>query len=160
MIAKDGLVKLAKKEFRTTLKVLNAFPKEMKEYRPHERSSDVMQLISTFVFELYLIRMYLFGNKIDRSVFQTYKPESIDAVIKDFEKESQAVIDELEQLPEANWSQDVKFAGHAFPADEFALMMICDQIHHRGQLSVYVRMAGGKVPSIYGPSADDTSTNF
>ena len=34
-------------------------------------------------------------------------------------------------------------------------MMICDRIHHRGQLSVYVRMAGGKVPSIYGPSADD-----
>jgi uncharacterized damage-inducible protein DinB len=30
-----------------------------------------------------------------------------------------------------------------------------DVIHHRGQLSVYVRMAGGKVPSIYGPSADE-----
>jgi len=33
--------------------------------------------------------------------------------------------------------------------------MLDDQIHHRGQLSVYVRMAGGKVPSIYGPSADE-----
>ena len=29
-----------------------------------------------------------------------------------------------------------------------------DQIHHRGQFSIYLRMAGGKVPSIYGPSAD------
>ena len=160
MIAKDVLVKLAKKEFPTTLKVLKAFPQEKKEYKPHERSSDVMQLISTFVFELYLIRIYFFGDAIDRSIFKTYKPESVDAVIKDFEKESQAVIAGLEQLPEANLSQDVKFAGHTFPADEFVLMMICDQIHHRGQLSVYTRMAGGKVPSIYGPSADDTSTNF
>ena len=34
-----------------------------------------------------------------------------------------------------------------------------DAIHHRGQLSIYVRlMAGGRVPSIYGPSADDPGT--
>ena len=30
-----------------------------------------------------------------------------------------------------------------------------DLIHHRGQLSTYIRPMGGKVPSIYGPSADD-----
>jgi uncharacterized damage-inducible protein DinB len=45
-------------------------------------------------------------------------------------------------------------------ADDFLLMMICDQIHHRGQLTVYIRLAGGLVPSIYGPSADDPSTNL
>src|SRR5205085_10497043 len=33
--------------------------------------------------------------------------------------------------------------------------LLHDQIHHRGQFSVYLRMAGGKVPSIYGPSADE-----
>jgi uncharacterized damage-inducible protein DinB len=33
--------------------------------------------------------------------------------------------------------------------------MLCDQIHHRGQFSVYLRMADGKVPSIYGPSLDE-----
>ena len=31
-----------------------------------------------------------------------------------------------------------------------------DAVHHRGQLSTYLRPMGGKVPSIYGPSADDT----
>jgi uncharacterized damage-inducible protein DinB len=41
------------------------------------------------------------------------------------------------------------------PAESFLWFMLHDQIHHRGQLSVYVRMAGGKVPSIYGPSADE-----
>ncbi|HEX3867910.1 MAG TPA: DinB family protein, partial [Gemmatimonadaceae bacterium] len=41
------------------------------------------------------------------------------------------------------------------PLDRFLMFMLHDQIHHRGQLSVYVRMAGGKVPSIYGPSADE-----
>jgi len=34
-------------------------------------------------------------------------------------------------------------------------MMLMDTVHHRGQLSVYQRIAGGKVPSIYGPSGDE-----
>jgi uncharacterized damage-inducible protein DinB len=33
--------------------------------------------------------------------------------------------------------------------------MLFDLIHHRGQLSVYIRPMGGKVPSIYGPSGDE-----
>jgi uncharacterized damage-inducible protein DinB len=41
------------------------------------------------------------------------------------------------------------------PVYAFLWAMLADQIHHRGQLSVYLRMAGGKVPSIYGPSADE-----
>ena len=160
MISKQDLLKLAKKEFSTTLKVLKAFPPDAMEFKPHERSSDVMRLTSTFVFEMYLFSMYLFGDNIDRSRFQTYKPDTIQTLIKDFENESEHVIARLEQLTETELNKTVMFAGHSFEADEFALMMICDQIHHRGQLSVYVRMAGGKVPSIYGPSADDISTNF
>jgi uncharacterized damage-inducible protein DinB len=42
-----------------------------------------------------------------------------------------------------------------FPTAGFLWFMLMDQVHHRGQLSVYVRMAGGKVPSIYGLSADE-----
>jgi uncharacterized damage-inducible protein DinB len=33
--------------------------------------------------------------------------------------------------------------------------MLYDTIHHRGQLSVYMRLAGARVPSIYGPSGDE-----
>ena len=41
------------------------------------------------------------------------------------------------------------------PKIQFMWMVLCDQIHHRGQFSVYLRMADGKVPSIYGPTADE-----
>ena len=41
---------------------------------------------------------------------------------------------------------------------DFAWFLLHDEIHHRGQLSVYVRAAGGKVPSIYGPSGDEPWT--
>ena len=38
---------------------------------------------------------------------------------------------------------------------DFMWFLLSDHIHHRGQFSVYLRMAGGKVPAIYGPSADE-----
>ena len=41
------------------------------------------------------------------------------------------------------------------PKIDFLWFLLHDQIHHRGQFSVYLRMADGKVPSIYGPTADE-----
>ena len=41
------------------------------------------------------------------------------------------------------------------PISGFLWMFFFDAIHHRGQLSTYIRPMGGKVPSIYGPSGDD-----
>jgi uncharacterized damage-inducible protein DinB len=38
---------------------------------------------------------------------------------------------------------------------QFIWMILCDQIHHRGQFSIYLRTADGKVPSIYGPTAEE-----
>jgi len=160
MIPKEDMLKILKKETATTLKVLRAYPTNQNDFKPHERSSDARKLTSTFVFEMYLFGMHLFGEPLDRSRFQNYKPESVQAVADDFEKESSTVIHRIETMNEEDLKKTVNFAGHDFVADEFAMMMIHDQIHHRGQLSVYVRMAGGKVPSIYGPSADDTSKNL
>lgn len=42
-----------------------------------------------------------------------------------------------------------------FPVSEVLWLMLMDSVNHRGQFSVYLRMVGGKVPSIYGPSADE-----
>jgi uncharacterized damage-inducible protein DinB len=160
MIAKQDLITLLKKEFATTLRVLKAFPPDRNDFRPHERSSTVLGLTSTFVFEMYLLDIHLFGDALDRSVFQKYRPENLQTVITDFEKECTQVIERLEKMPEGELSKTVTFATRTFVADEFAVMLLHDQIHHRGQLSVYVRMAGGKIPSIYGPSADDPTPNL
>ena len=81
-------------------------------------------------------------------------------VIHDFEKETESIVEKLEAMDETGLDKTIEFANTTFSVSDFTLMMLCDQIHHRGQLSVYVRMAGGMVPSIYGPSADDNSTNL
>ena len=40
------------------------------------------------------------------------------------------------------------------PIGEFLWFILFDAIHHRGQLSTYIRPMGGQVPAIYGPSGD------
>ncbi|HVY36027.1 MAG TPA: DinB family protein [Candidatus Paceibacterota bacterium] len=160
MIKKDDLLQLFRKECATTLRVMRAYPHTQMHFAPHERSQQAKRLMATFVFEMYLMRSYILGETVDRSVFQTYEKETLDELIADFEHETKQVIEKIEALRDEDFTKSVEFAGKQFSADAFALMMLCDQIHHRGQLSVYVRMAGGKVPSIYGPSADDPTTNL
>ncbi len=160
MVTKENLLRLFRKEFATTLKVLRAYPPDKLEFSPHERSSNARKVMSTFVLEMYLIQSYAFGKNIDRSKLSTYKPDSLQVLISDFEKQSGDVLAGLDILPETEMKRQIEFAGIKMSAAEFMLMMLFDQIHHRGQLSVYIRMAGGKVPAIYGPSADDPQTNL
>jgi uncharacterized damage-inducible protein DinB len=160
MISKEDLITLFKKEFATTLKVMHAYPADKVDFAPHERSQTAKRLMATFIFEMYLMRAYIFGEKVDRSAFQQYNKETLNELIVDFEKETRAVIEHVGKLSDDELNKTVEFAGTTFVADRFALMMLFDQIHHRGQLTVYTRLAGGKVPSIYGPYADDSSTNL
>ncbi len=160
MISKQDLIKMLQKEFATTLKVLNAFPENNLDFNPHEKSQMAKRLITTFIFEMYLIKIYAFNENINRSAFAEYNPDNLTTLISDFEKHSSEVLYHLKDIPEDKLNNIVEFAGTKFTVADFILMMLHDQIHHRGQLTVYIRMTGGKVPSIYGPSADDSTTNF
>jgi uncharacterized damage-inducible protein DinB len=65
-------------------------------------------------------------------------------------------------MDESSWCRVAKFfyAGKVIseqPAGQFLWFILFDAIHHRGQLSAYLRPMGGAVPAIYGPSADSRS---
>lgn len=160
MISKNDLLAILEKEFATTQKVLKAYPAAQNDFKPHEKSLTAVKLATTFVFELYLMEHAL-GAPLDSSVFSTYQPNSMTEVIAEFTKLTTAFTEKLSSVTnEEQLSATVEFAGKSFTASSMILMLIHDQIHHRGQLTLYVRMAGGQVPSIYGPSADDSSTNL
>jgi uncharacterized damage-inducible protein DinB len=64
-----------------------------------------------------------------------------------------------ESMADVDWDSDARLhMGGAnewkSPKGKMALSFILDLVHHRGQLSTYIRAMGGKLPSIYGPSAD------
>ena len=57
----------------------------------------------------------------------------------------------LAKLSPEDWVRIVNFYGRQIPLVQACWFELFDHIHHRGQFSVYLRLAGARVPSIYGP---------
>ena len=148
------------REMQTTLKVMRAFPSEQAHFQPHPRSGSAHQLFHTFGVEQNAALMAVNGTLDLQKAFSLPKPASLAEAIDKFERMAAAVVAAARAAKPSDWSRPQPFftgpqqMGQV-PAGVIASMMLSDQIHHRGQLSVYLRMAGGKVPSIYGPSADE-----
>lgn len=148
------------RELATTLKVMRAFPADQAAFQPHPRSGSVMQLFHTLGIEQDVVLQAAAGKLDLSTAFKGSPPASLTDAIDRFERNANAVVASARTAKPAAWTRPQPFytgpkqMGEV-PAGMIASMMLCDQIHHRGQLSVYVRMAGGKVPSIYGPSADE-----
>jgi len=74
-------------------------------------------------------------------------------------KSTATLTDRLKKLDDAGWKRPVRFLMEGkqineTTTNEMLWGFLHDMIHHRGQLSTYIRPMGGKVPSIYGPSGD------
>jgi uncharacterized damage-inducible protein DinB len=146
------------REHERTRKVLAAFPADQLDFKPHEKSNSARQLAWLFVGEEMLMLKALLSQPVLGSGMPK-GADSLQAVLEAFDTQHALMMDAL-RTADAAALAPVKFpAGPGqmkdWPAMEFLWFMLFDQIHHRGQMSVYSRMAGGKVPAIYGPSADE-----
>ena len=160
MSAKEQFLDSFQREHAVTAKVLRAFPTDQSEFRPHPNSQTARQLAWTFVMEQALISMAM-TDTLKLGSGMPKPPEDMKAIVDQFDTDFSALVDVIRKTPDSRFSDGtVKFfvapkTVGDINVTQFAWFMLSDQIHHRGQLSVYVRMAGGKVPSIYGPSHDE-----
>jgi uncharacterized damage-inducible protein DinB len=150
-------------EHETTLRVLRAIPQGQGDFRPHERSQTCNDLVYTMLWEQELGRRALMGGPIMGGGSPPAKPGSLEEGIEALDRGYRTIAEEIRKASDAKLKNTVQFPVSKgqmgdWSALDFIWYMLLDQIHHRGQMSVYVRMAGGKVPSIYGPSGDDPWT--
>lgn len=147
------------REAATTLKVLRAFPADQGAFQPHPRSSNAHRLFATFAVEQAMTLAAIKGT-LQMPPQVPPPPPTLADCIAAFEKAAADVVAAARAATPASYTKMVPFFGGPrqvahYPAGAVAEMMLGDQIHHRGQLSVYLRMVGGQVPSIYGPTADE-----
>ena len=147
------------REHATTLKVLYAFPAERASYRPHERSDSALQLAWRFVMENNVALGALRG-KLDLDGARFAPPPSFADVVAAYEKSARELLELLPLVAESRLDENVTFFTGPkqmgdVPVGELLWFLLLGSVHHRGQMSVYVRCNDGKVPSIYGPSADE-----
>ena len=158
MTEKDIYLASFEREFQTTKKVLKAYPPQQSELKPAEKSKNARELAWMLVLNQMVVPPALTGELNPGTLPKP--PNSWDEVIGALDGAHREAMAKLNQLTDDQMNRMIpmpvgpKQMGEVRIADALWLFLN-DTIHHRGQLSVYLRMAGGKLPSIYGPTADE-----
>jgi uncharacterized damage-inducible protein DinB len=147
-------------EMQTTLRVLEAVPNGRLDYQPDPKSKTGLGLIRHIALEdAWLL------NCIANGAF-TPPPDDSDAcgiaspadAVARYKEEVPAALNRVGAMSgEALAGTLNMFEVMKAPGVTFLAVALKHSVHHRGQLSAYLRAMGGKVPGIYGPTADTPS---
>jgi uncharacterized damage-inducible protein DinB len=138
-------------------KVLEALPADRMEYRPHPKSPSAAEVMRTMASELAAC-----VDAIDRGAVEwnPRPPTSREDMLARWDRAQADLTARLPRVDDAAWEKPVTMSsgGKAYPPmplGTFLWFLLFDAIHHRGQLTAYIRPMGGKVPGVYGRSADE-----
>ena len=156
-IVADFLIADLENEMQTTLRVLGAVPNAHPDYRPDAKSKTALGLVRHITLEDEWLL-----NCIADGAF-TPPPDDSDAcgimnpadAVARYQERVPAALNRVRALPAEKLTEVIDLFGMIqMPGINFLSMAAKHSVHHRGQLSTYLRPMGGNVPGIYGPSAD------
>ncbi len=159
MTEKDMFLDSWAREYQLTTKVFNAYPEGKLDFKPHELSRTAKELAWTIISEEGIFVNAAITGTFDFTHFDP-PPSTMGDILRAYENKHAEDVRKVKGMSDADLNKKVKvMVGRNTFADVRSIdtlwNVIMDNIHHRGQFSVYLRMAGGKVPSIYGPSHDE-----
>jgi uncharacterized damage-inducible protein DinB len=157
MNTRDYFIQCFTAEVPKFVRVLKAVPESGSSYRPHPKSMSAADLAWLLAGELKDACDIL--DKGEVRFVQRPTPALADSV-KAYAKNAAALKRRLAKVEGAAWKKKARFlvdgkVAWEAPLGDMLWGFLFDGIHHRGQLSTYLRPMGAKVPSIYGPSGDD-----
>ena len=139
-------------ESKTTRNVLSRIP-EGSDYRPDPRSRTAKEIAWQIVCEEQMLIDAMESGKAE------WAPPPIPATMKEvvdaYSTQSARMEQRWNALPAARWDGDLEFFGRKRAASPMAWSFLFDIVHHRGQITTYLRPMGSTVPQIYGPSGDE-----
>jgi uncharacterized damage-inducible protein DinB len=157
MSHRDFFIERFRAERPAFVNVLRAMPTDRLDYKPHERNGSAADIAWFLVLELR--RLVELLEKGETQWEQSPNPHTTEAIAAAYEAAADDMQRVLAATGDAEWERDgsMFYNGKLMlkrPAGETIWNFFFDAIHHRGQLTVYLRPMGGKVPSTYGPTAD------
>jgi uncharacterized damage-inducible protein DinB len=154
---KAVFLKYWEKEAVATRKVLARIP-EGSTYRPDPKSRTAREIAWLIVREEIAL-----ADGLEKATFEWHEvpaPPTMKEVLDTYDQHHDNATRRLHAIDAANWERKVPFIYQGQevmnePGYDNAWGFLLDMIHHRGQLSTYLRPMGSTVPQIYGPSADE-----
>ena len=140
------------KESKTTRNVLSRIP-EGSDYKPDPKSRTAHEIAWQIVCEEKMLIDALESGKAEWNPAPL--PATMKEVLDEYEQQSARDVPRFEQLPVDKWDGPFDWFGTPRPAGPMAWSFLFDIVHHRGQITTYLRAMGSTVPQIYGPSADE-----
>ncbi len=149
------------RESASTRKMLDSVPEEKFQWKPHPKSRDLGALT------LHVAALPdRFSNVFATEMFDPTQAKQPNIsgkqdIIKLFDSGSAKIEEGLKNTPESEYSKEFTFSREGtviakMPKAMFLrTFLVNHMIHHRAQLSIYLRLLDVPVPGMYGPSADD-----
>jgi len=158
MSTREYFSKTFRKEWPVFVKVLRALPADKLDYKPHERSSAAGDIAWFLSNELGCLNDAIESGRSDFP--EAPRPATLDEIVAAYEKQARDLEQRVSSIDDERWQSKVGMYYRDKLITEKVIEDLCwdflhDGIHHRGQLSAYLRPMGGKVPAIYGPSGDE-----
>lgn len=146
------------REAPATRKVLERIPHDRSDYRADPKARTARELAWLIVREEAILGDGLASGVLEWAEQPT--PATMKEVLETYDRSHAAATKKLEAIDPARWEASVQLVFPGMdpmetPMYDMAWGFLRDQIHHRGQLSTYLRPMGSTVPQIYGPSADE-----
>lgn len=163
MTLKDGLLQLFDREVAISKKVLANVPAGKAEWKPHAKSMEFGYLAQLVAMMPYWIAMVCDQDELDLaagSFKQGPWQTAADLVQQhdDFATKGRTALAGIDEKKLYTTTWALKMKGQLLSSDP-RHQVVADTLthlaHHRGQLTVYLRLLDAKVASTYGPSADD-----
>jgi uncharacterized damage-inducible protein DinB len=150
-------------EAATTRRVLERVPVDRLDYRPHAASRTLGELAAHIAVlpELFLARLPEEGLRVDDDAAPPADPAGL---LERFDRSSVRALEALESLSDERFLEPWTYRRGERVVFTLPRLVVARTtalnhvVHHRGQLTVYLRMLNVPVPSVYGPSADERST--
>ena len=149
-------------ELEKTKRILAVLPEDKKSWKPHEKSMSIVSLAKHIVGLQTWFQGAFKNDSYD--LLTAGKPmaySSFDELSQILEREVNKNLDYIKSADESFWNEEFTFRKGDYiilqaPRKDFINAMLTNHfVHHRGQLSVYLRLLDIPVPGVYGPSADE-----
>lgn len=159
MTSREFFVEALKDELPRFERVLKALPEARLGFRPHEKSRSARELVGLFADEAKMFVTILQKGEIEMSGYAPGQYDTLGDALAPFGRAVAEAQGAAASLSEDDWMRPARLTVEGkveweTTRGQMAWGLLLDLIHHRGQLSVYIRPMGGQVPAIYGPSGD------